>query len=66
MSSKEIQEKFTEKYLFVWKQMLLNDNLKTADIVSEMMDLFLSYGTQMFNNGMDSAEQIYSIKKKWL
>ena len=55
MSSEEIQKQFTEKYRFVWKEMLLNDNSKTADIVSEMMTLFLSYGTQKFFDGIDSA-----------
>lgn len=60
MSSEEIQEKFTKKYRFVWKQMLLNDNPKTADTVTEMMDLFLSYGMKMFKDGLDSAEKIYN------
>lgn len=62
MSSEEIQKHFTEKYRFVWKQMLLNDNSKTADIVSEMMDLFLSYGTKKFYDGLDAGEKIYSRK----
>lgn len=62
MSSEEIQKQFTEKYRFVWKQMLLNDDSKTADIVSEMEDLFLSYGTKMFKDGLDAGEKIYSRK----
>lgn len=60
MSSEEIQKQFTEKYRFVWKQMLLNDNPKTADIVTEMMDLFLSYGTKMFTDGLNEGVKIYN------
>jgi len=62
MSSEEIQKQFAEKYRFVWRQMLLNDNSKTADIVSEMMALFLSYGMKMFKDGLDECEKIYSRK----
>ena len=62
MSSEEIQKQFTEKYRFVWKQMLLNNNSKTADIISEMFDLFIDYGIQKFHDGLDAGEKIYSRK----
>ncbi len=60
MTSKEIQQKFTEKKHIVWKQMLEQDNLKGMDMLSEMCDLFFDYGAQMFKDGLDKGEEIYN------
>ena len=63
MSSEEIKKQFTEKRRIIWDQMLEKNNLKCMDMVSEMFDLFIDYGVQMFKDGLDKGEQIYRIKK---